>query len=83
MNKPRGGSYHNRSFDGDLHSSFMSQAPQHSSSDEKPSFSSLFTSNLNNKSQFQPSATVESFSNDSPLDTDGVYLQISNLDQVS
>lgn len=57
---------------GDLNSS-MSQ--------EKPSFSSLFSSlNLNDAGNQLPDIFPSS-SSDTSMDGDGVYLQISNLDQ--
>lgn len=68
----------NRSFSNDPNSSSMfshSVAPS-----EKPSFSSLFTGsgprNLNSSQAIEPFSSE----NQSP-DDDGVYLQISNLDQ--
>lgn len=67
----------NRSFSNDPNSSSMFT---HSvATSEKPSFSSLFTGGLKNPN---PSFSIEPFSSDSQSpDDDGVYLQISNLDQ--
>lgn len=54
---------------------------------EKPSFSSLFSSALNlnegksSNSQAPPEMVALNFFSESLMDGDGVYLQISNLDQ--
>lgn len=74
MHQSRGSPFFNRSF------SNGSQDP----SDLKPSFSSLFTShsNNNNNNVIPRSLSFESFPNDSSgNDDDGIFLQISNLDQ--
>lgn len=72
MLKPRGGPFFNRSFSGEHNSSSIAHNPS-----GKPSFSSLFS-----EGALPPKPLVEPFPSESqPLDDDGVYLQISNLDQ--
>lgn len=85
MTKPRGGQFLNRSFSSPLldHNSsmFLQNAPEEG---DKPSFSSLFNNsmkaNCNNSNIQKPN--IDPFPCENPsLDDDGVYLQISNLDQ--
>lgn len=76
MNKSRGsggGPYFNRSFSNDQMTSSMFS--HNVSSSDKPSFSSLFTSTGQN------SNPDDQFPSESQADDDGVFLQISNLDQ--
>lgn len=69
MNKPRVGPYLNRSF---------SNVSSFSSASEKPSFSSLFSDSNGHRN-----SDLFHCDSSSPIsdDDDGVYLQISNLDQ--
>lgn len=86
MNNSRAGPYLNRSFsNGSNSSASSSMFRRESFNSEKPSFSSLFTgnSNSNNNNNIQKS-NFETFTMDSSSpssDDDGVFLQISNLDQ--
>lgn len=78
MNSSRGGPYLNRSFSNASNSSSSSAMFRQNS--EKPSFSSLFTSDCNNNvSQSNNEAFLYDLA--PAVDDDGVYLQISNLDQ--
>lgn len=88
MNKSRDVPHFNRSFSNGPHD--RSQDRSHpmllhqSTIDEKPSFSSLFTSNAtnsNSNNNIQTLTSLEFPCDSSVNDDDGVYLQISNLDQ--
>ena len=86
MQNSRNGSFLSRSFSNgskDHNASFYTNKKNTS---DKPSFSSLFTSESkndnNNYSQIQKPPAFESFPIENPTnDDDGIYLQISNLDQ--
>lgn len=86
MNNSRGAPYLNRSFSNASNSSASSSMFRQSSfNGEKPSFSSLFSNSSNNQhnNNIQKSS-VDPFPGDSSpptADDDGIYLQISNLDQ--
>lgn len=88
MQNARGGSFLNRSFSNGSqdHSASFYAKTNKQNINEKPSFSSLFSSeskdNNNNFSMIQKPPGFESFPiENSTNDDDGVYLQISNLDQ--
>jgi hypothetical protein len=81
MNNTRNAPYLNRSFSNASNSSASSSMFRQSTlNSEKPSFSSLFTGNSSNNVQ---TPNIDPFPADSPplSDDDGVFLQISNLDQ--
>lgn len=83
-NKSRSGINFNRSFSNAQLDHSSSMLMRQSTLNEKPSFSSLFTGNPINQSNnnIQTSSSLDHFSGDSSVnDDDGVYLQISNLDQ--
>lgn len=75
MNQSRGGPFLSRSFSGGSNEPKMFK--QNSETCEKPSFSSLFSNNNIQKPPIEPFPSFDS----TTLDDDGVYLQISNLDQ--
>lgn len=85
MNNSRAGPYLNRSFSNGSNSSASSSMFRRDNfNSEKPSFSSLFTGNSNPNNNNIQKSNLDSFSCDSSSpssDDDGVYLQISNLDQ--
>lgn len=83
MNQARCGPFFNRSMSKgfqDHNASILADITQNSN--EKPSFSSLFTSlSNNNNSIIQKQPTFEPFSESCANIDDGIFLQISNLDQ--
>lgn len=80
--KSRAGPHFNRSFSNGSQGHNSSMLVHQSTINEKPSFSSLFTANGTSNNNIHTSSNLEHFSGDSSgNDDDGVYLQISNLDQ--